>query len=157
MKKIPIGLSDFKELIEEDYYYIDKTSMIKELIDTGSKITLVPRPRRFGKTLNMSMLKYFFEKSKEDNSHLFKHLYIFSCGKEYIEEQGKYPVIYLTFKDIKELDWETTFEKFKSIIADEYKRLKYIMDALEDTEKEYYDQIVNEIGSQSQYENSLKS
>lgn len=71
MKKIPIGVSDFKELIENDFYYIDKTSLVKELIDSGSKITLLPRPRRFGKTLNMSMVRYFFEKGVMDNSNLF--------------------------------------------------------------------------------------
>ena len=94
MKKLPIGLSDFKELIEENYYYFDKTNFIDEVIKDGSKVKLFARPRRFGKTLNMSMLKYFFDvKEAEENRKLFKNLYIEKT--ENFKEQGQYPVIFL--------------------------------------------------------------
>ncbi|MDQ2086580.1 AAA family ATPase [Herbivorax sp. ANBcel31] len=155
MKKIPIGVSDFKRIIEDDYYYIDKTNFIKELIDSGSAITLLPRPRRFGKTLNMSMIKYFFEKSKEDNMNLFDNLYIYKCGEQYKREQGKYPVIYLTFKDVKELDWESTFIKLKRVISEEYRRLKYVKEVLDESEKRYYDEIIDGTALGPQYEDSI--
>lgn len=78
---MPIGISNFKEIIEKNYYYVDKTLLIKEILDDGSKVILLTRPRRFGKTINMSMLKYYFENTEKDNSYLFKDLKIFSQGK----------------------------------------------------------------------------
>lgn len=102
MPKLPVGLSDFKQLIEEQCYYVDKSLLLKELLDRGSSALLIPRPRRFGKTLNLSMLRYFFEKSETDNSRLFRGLKIWQAGAEYTAKQGKYPVIFLTFKDVKE-------------------------------------------------------
>ncbi|MDQ2087437.1 AAA family ATPase [Herbivorax sp. ANBcel31] len=155
MRKIPIGVSDFKELIDEDYYYVDKTGLIRELLDSGSKITLLPRPRRFGKTLNMSMLKYFLEKSEEDTSYLFEDLYIYNCGEKYKEEQGKYPVIYFTFKDIKELDWESTYGKLQSIIIKEFERVEYVKQVLTQSELDYYYRIIQKKAKQYEYENSI--
>ena len=100
MKRLAIGLSDFKELIEENFYYFDKTSFIDEVIKDGSKVKLFVRPRRFGKTLNMSMLKYFFDITKaNENKKLFKNLYIEKT--ESFKEQGQYPVIFLSLKDLK--------------------------------------------------------
>ena len=113
MKKLPIGLSDFKELIQEKYYYIDKTNLISEIIDNSAKIVLLPRPRRFGKTLNLSMTKYFFD-VEEDNREIFDNLNI-SKNQEAMAHCGKYPIIYITFKDVKESSFERSIEKIDSI------------------------------------------
>ena len=127
MKRIPIGLSDFKHLIEEDFYYFDKTKFIDEIIKDGAQVKLFTRPRRFGKTLNMSMLKYFFDiKEAEENRKLFKNLYIEKT--ENFKEQGKYPVIFLSLKDLKATTWEEMEKDIKSTIASlflEYEDLYY--------------------------------
>jgi len=158
MQKLPIGLSDFKEVIKDNYYYVDKSLLIKELIDQGTKVVLLPRPRRFGKTLNLSMLRYFFEKTAEDTSHLFRHLKIWQAGEEYAGRQGKYPVIYLTFKDVKELNWESALRKIKRLIKAEFLRHKYLREskgfAVE--QRKYYADIMNLKADQSDYEDSLK-
>ena len=105
MKKLPIGLSDFKKLIEGSYYYFDKTNFIDEIIKDGSEVKLFTRPRRFGKTLNMSMLKFFFNiREAEENRKLFKDLYIERT--ENFKEQGQYPVVFLSLKDLKADNWE---------------------------------------------------
>ena len=107
-KAVPVGIEDFKELIQEGYYYIDKTLLIDEMLMNKSKVTLFTRPRRFGKTLNMSMLKYFFDvKDKEENKKLFENLKIYDS--EYMSEQGKYPVIFISLKDLKGNTWEENF------------------------------------------------
>ena len=127
MKRIPIGLSDFKHLIEEDFYYFDKTKFIDEIIKDGAQVKLFTRPRRFGKTLNMSMLKYFFDiKEAEENRKLFKNLYIEKT--ENFREQGQYPVIFLSLKDLKATTWEEMEKDIKSTIASlflEYEDLYY--------------------------------
>ncbi|EUB37679.1 AAA family ATPase, partial [Fusobacterium sp. CM1] len=116
MKRIPIGLSDFKHLIEEDFYYFDKTNFIEQVIQDGAQVKLFTRPRRFGKTLNMSMLKYFFDiKEAEENRKLFKNLYIEKTNS--FKEQGKYPVIFLSLKDLKATTWEEMEKDIKSTIA----------------------------------------
>ena len=103
-KKLPIGIDDFQELIEGNYYYVDKSLLIKELLDSRAKATLLPRPRRFGKTLNLSMLHYFFEKAEISRRHLFNGLTI-EQHPDCMAEQGQYPIIFLTFKDVKEGGW----------------------------------------------------
>ena len=127
MKRIGIGLSDFKELIEEDFYYFDKTKFIDEIIQDGAQVKLFTRPRRFGKTLNMSMLKYFFDvEKKEENGKLFKDLYIEKT--ESFKEQGQYPVIFLSLKDLKAATWEIMEKDIKSTVASlflEYEDLYY--------------------------------
>ena len=127
MKRIGIGLSDFKELIEENYYYFDKTKFIDEIVKDGAKVKLFTRPRRFGKTLNMSMLKYFFDvEKKEENGKLFKDLYIEKT--ESFKEQGQYPVIFLSLKDLKAATWEIMEKDIKSTVASlflEYEDLYY--------------------------------
>ena len=127
MKRIGIGLSDFKELIEEDFYYFDKTKFIDEIVKDGAKVKLFTRPRRFGKTLNMSMLKYFFDvEKKEENRKLFKDLYIEKT--ESFKEQGQYPVIFLSLKDLKAATWEIMEKDIKSTVASlflEYEDLYY--------------------------------
>ena len=127
MKRIGIGLSDFKELIEEDFYYFDKTKFIDEIVKDGAKVKLFARPRRFGKTLNMSMLKYFFDiREAEENKKLFKDLYIEKT--ESFKEQGQYPVIFLSLKDLKAATWEIMEKDIKSTVASlflEYEDLYY--------------------------------
>ena len=111
-KAVPVGIEDFKELIQDEYYYADKTLLIDEMLINKSKVTLFTRPRRFGKTLNMSMLKYFFDvKNKEENKKLFENLKIYNS--EYMSEQGKYPVIFISLKDLKGDTWEKCFENLK--------------------------------------------
>jgi hypothetical protein len=158
MQKLPVGLSDFKRVIEDNYYYVDKSLLIKELMDQGAVAMLIPRPRRFGKTLNLSMLRCFFEKTAEDTSHLFRHLKIWQSGEEYTSQQGKYPVIYLTFKDIKESNWTSALEKIKRLIQEEFLRHNYLRNenALEAEEQEYFETIANLTATSSAYEDSLK-
>ena len=104
MKKMPIGQSDFKKMIEGDFFYIDKTLLIEELWNASSEVILMPRPRRFGKTLNLSMLKYFFEKSDQNYAYLFNSTKIWR-NESFRSIQGQHPVIYLSFKDNKEKTW----------------------------------------------------
>ena len=156
MKKLPIGLSDFKEIIEEDYYYIDKTLLIDELLKSNGKVVLITRPRRFGKTLNLSMLRYFFENSEVSNKHLFTDTAIWK-HEEYHELQGAYPVIFLTFKDIKEDSWKLAYESLVSLLSDEFKKYKNVlMPSLSIDDKEDYEAIVNKTASITLYGNSLQ-
>ena len=130
MKRIPIGLSDFKHLIEEDFYYFDKTKFIDEIIQDGAQVKLFTRPRRFGKTLNISMLKYFFDiKEAEKNKKLFKDLYIEKT--ESFKEQGQYPVIFLSLKDLKARTWEIMEKDIKSTVASLFSEYKYLLKDLD--------------------------
>ena len=130
MKRLAIGLSDFKHLIEEDFYYFDKTKFIEEIIEDGSQVKLFARPRRFGKTLNMSMLKYFFDiKNREENKKIFKDLYIEKT--EAFKEQGQYPVIFLSLKDLKALTWEQMEKAIKSAISRLFSEYKYLLNDLD--------------------------
>ena len=132
MKKLPIGLSDFKKLIEGNYYYFDKTNFIDEIIKDGSEVKLFTRPRRFGKTLNMSMLKYFFDiKEAEENKKLFKDLYIEKT--ENFKEQGQYPVIFLSLKDLKADNWEEMERKIIVMLSDLFSEYEYLLDKLTGT------------------------
>ena len=115
---LPIGISDYR-LASSEYYYIDKTMMIKDFIDEKPMVSLFTRPRRFGKTLNMDMLRTFFEKTDKDTSVYFRNKKIWTCGKKYRDYQGKYPVIFVTFKDIKFNTWEDTFEAMKEVFSKE--------------------------------------
>ena len=101
MKELDIGNSDFKSTIENDNYFVDKSLLIREVIKAQKQVILLPRPRRFGKTLNLSMLRYFFDINHSENEALFKNLNIWQTENEIKEKQGKYPVIYLSFKDAK--------------------------------------------------------
>ncbi len=129
MKRIGIGLSDFKHLIEEDFYYFDKTKFIDEIIKDGAQVKLFTRPRRFGKTLNMSMLKYFFDiKEAEENRKLFKNLYIEKT--ESFKEQGQYPVVFLSLKDLKATTWEEMERKIIIILSDFFSEYEYLLNEL---------------------------
>ena len=162
MKKLPLGISDFKTLIEEDRYFVDKSLFIKEIIDADDKISLIPRPRRFGKTLNLSMLRYFYEaplpnSSQSDSPHLFKKLKIWQAGDEYINKYRKYPVIFLTFKDVKNTNWEKCYLGIKNVIIKEFKRHSYLLNAdLDNFDKIYINKIISEAGTEIDYQNSLK-
>ena len=120
-KPLPIGVSDFKTATT-GYYYVDKTLLIRDFLDTKPMVSLFTRPRRFGKTLNMDMLRVFFEKTSEDTSIYFRDKLIWQCGDFYTQHQGQYPVIFLTFKDVKCQTWEETFQKIRSLISLEFMR-----------------------------------
>lgn len=125
---LPVGISDYR-LASSEYYYIDKTMLIRDFIDERPMVSLFTRPRRFGKTLNMDMLRTYFEKTQEDTSVYFRDKKIWACGKYYQEYQGKYPVIFLTFKDVKFTTWEETFQAIRELIAREAYRHKEIQDS----------------------------
>ena len=114
-KKIPVGIWNFREIIEGDYYYVDKSLLIKEIAESG-KVVLMTRPRRFGKTLNLSMLQYFYEKTELSTAHLFEGLAIWE-DEEFRSLQGQFPVIFVTFKDIFQSTYEEMIKKFAFIIA----------------------------------------
>ena len=154
-KPLPIGIDDFKTIIEEDYYYADKTKMIESLLDDGAGVTLFTRPRRFGKTLNMSMLNYFFNlKKKEENRKLFENLYI--SKSKYMDQQGEYPVIYLSFKDIKALNWEKCYYLTRRLITYLYNEFEFLREKLNKKDLSDFDKVwLDEEGAD--WENSLKN
>ncbi|MGL5621587.1 AAA family ATPase, partial [Cetobacterium sp.] len=133
-KKLPVGIDNFKEIIENNYYFADKSMLINEVLDKKSKVTLLPRPRRFGKTLNMSMLNYFFNiEDKESNRKLFDGLDITNTDK--MEYAGQYPVIYISLKDIKVSNWELCLEKFMALIKKEYKKYGFVLEDKRDAQE----------------------
>ncbi len=139
---LPIGVSDYR-LASAEYYYVDKTMMIKDFIDERAMVSLYTRPRRFGKTLNMDMLRTFFEKTDTDTSIYFKDKMIWSCGKQYRNYQGKYPVIFITFKDVKKDSWEETFLRIKQLITIEYKRHTELASSTVIQDRDYYEKIIS--------------
>lgn len=144
LKRIPIRISDFKTLRDENYLFVDKSLLIKEFWESNGQTILVPRPRRFGKTLNMSMIKYFFENNSEDNSYLFKGLNI-ENHKNIMELQGKYPVIYLSFKDEKHSSFEYLKAGLRNILSKLYQDHKYCLNAdkMDTIDKKYFNSIIN--------------
>ena len=118
---LPIGISDYR-LASTEYYYIDKTMLIKDFLDERPMVSLFTRPRRFGKTLNMDMLRTFFEKSDEDTSIYFKNKKIWACGQKYRDYQGKYPVIFVSFKDVKCETWQDTYGNIYKLLQKEFER-----------------------------------
>lgn len=139
-RPLPIGISDFKTVIEENYYYADKTDMIGDILDDRVMVTLFTRPRRFGKTLNMSMMKYFFEiENAEENKKLFDGLAI--SNKEYMKEQGQYPVIFISFRNIEEENWEDCYFEIKNIISRTYNEFEFLRETLNQSELAEFDSI----------------
>ena len=142
-KAIPVGIEDFKELIQDEYYYVDKTLLIDEMLMNKSKVTLFTRPRRFGKTLNMSMLKYFFDvEDKEENKKLFENLKV--SDSEYMSEQGKYPVIFISLKDLKGDTWEECLKRLKLFIFDLYVEFEYIREKMNEWDKKKFEKVLYE-------------
>ncbi len=177
-KKLPIGEADFKEVITGPYYYVDKSLFIQEVIDCGDKILLIPRPRRFGKTLNMSMLAYFYTccpftglkdevyivdaaetPPRLNYTPLFAGLAIQHAGQEYLDKLGQYPVIFFSFKDIKDPDWESSLDSLKKLIKRVYRLHDYLLESpqLKLDEINYFQSIINLQGSTSDYAHSLES
>ena len=139
-KALPIGLSDFKSIIEENYYYVDKTDLISNLLYDGAKVNLFTRPRRFGKTLNMSMLKHFFDiENGVENRKLFENLKI--SDSKYMTEQGKYPVIFISFKNLEEEDWKNCLRKIKNLIGDLYNEFEFLRKKLNKRDLKFFDSI----------------
>ena len=156
-KPLPIGISDYVRA-QSDYYYVDKTMLIKEFLDQKPLVSLFTRPRRFGKTLNMDMLRVYFEKTDEDTSKYFKDKAIWKCGEIYRMHQGKYPVIFLTFKDVKFNSWQDTVEKIKSLLQEEYGRHQELLssDKISDYEKEYFNKVLSATESDVELSSSLE-
>lgn len=163
MKLLPVGVDDFKEIIENGYYYVDKTDFIRNLIDDRSKVSIFTRPRRFGKTLALSMLKYYFEGSmgvdgeEQDNGRLFEGLKIMDAGEKYIKHQGQYPVIFLSLKSAKQPDYDMAYDSIVDEIAKEFRRHNRILesDRLLEEEKERFIRLRSRKGSVLEYAKAL--
>ncbi len=156
LKPLPIGVDNFEKLITRDYYYIDKTLLIKDLLDNKADVNLFTRPRRFGKTLNMSMLQYYFEKREKNNSYLFENLNIMEAGEEYLSHMGQYPVINLSLKSAKQPNFELAYISIARRIAEEYKRHEYILKSENlKNEKERFLKILKEQGDEGDYTDSI--
>ena len=141
-KAIPIGIENFEDIIKDNYYYVDKSMLIEDILVNRAAVTLFTRPRRFGKTLNMSMIKYFFDvRNKDENRKLFEGLKIF--GSEYMKEQGKYPVIFVSLKDLRADTWEMCLMEIKKLISKIYREFQYITEKMNKDDKEIYDSIKN--------------
>lgn len=162
-KPLPVGVDNFEKLITRGYYFVDKTLFIKELLDKKGDVNLFTRPRRFGKTLNMSMLQYFFEDSRNDegtkldNAYLFQGLNIMEAGEQYLSHMGQYPVINLSLKSGKQPDFDMAYHMLIRQIADEYKRHMYILnDNMLEADQERYWAIMSERADRNSYNDSLK-
>ena len=156
-RPLPIGVSDFRDACS-NYYYVDKTMLIRDFLDERAKVSLFTRPRRFGKTLNMDMLRVFFERTEENTSVYFKNKKIWRCGEIYTRHQGRYPVIFLTFKDVKCLNWEDTFQKIRKLISLEFMRHSELetSEALNIYEKQQYRRIAGDTTDEMDYQMGLQ-
>ncbi len=154
MKKIPIGVEDFKKIIEENYYYVDKTKFIEDILNDGAQVKLFTRPRRFGKTLNMSTLKYFFDvRNAEKNRELFKNLYI--ENSPVFSEQGKYPVIFISMKGIADNNFEESLKKIREKISALFDEHKDILNILDEFDSQKFRDYINGNIDKAKLENSL--
>ena len=143
-KALPVGVSDYIRA-QADYYYVDKTLLIRDFFDQRPLVSLFTRPRRFGKTLNMDMLRVFFEISDQDTSIYFKDKAIWKCGEEHRKQQGRYPVIFLTFKDVKFSSWASTMDKIRELLQTEFHRHINLLDSskIADYDKKYFRKILD--------------
>ena len=162
-KALPIGVDNFEKVIKGGYCYIDKSMLIKELLDLKGEVNLFTRPRRFGKTLNLSMLRYFFEdtgdeKKNAENKALFRGLKVLEAGEAYTNQMGSYPVINLTLKSAKQPAFESACAKLKGEIAEEFKRHRYILesDLLDAADKRRFQEIAVEEAENDEYTGALK-
>ena len=157
MKKIALGESDFRSIIENNEYFVDKSLLIKEIFEDSSRIILIPRPRRFGKTLNLSMIRYFVERCDEDRRYLFNNILI-EKEKDIMKRQGIYPTIYLTFKDEKHDKFEDFQMKLAFFVSEIYKKHYYLYESLTfQVDKDYFDKIINKVSTKAELEMSLKN
>lgn len=156
-KPLPVGISDYIRA-QSEYYYVDKTLLIRDFLDRKALVSLFTRPRRFGKTLNMDMLRVFFEISDEDTGQYFADKAIWQCGEEYRCHQGKYPVIFLTFKDVKYDSWQATFVKISGLLQEEFGRHSELgnSDRLAKYEKEYFEKVLNGEADEVELSSSLQ-
>lgn len=157
-KSLPVGISDYVRA-QSEYYYVDKTLLIKEFLDKKPLVSLFTRPRRFGKTLNMDMLRVFFEISEEETSQYFTDKAIWKCGEKYRAYQGKFPVIFLTFKDVKFNTWNDTINKIKNLLQAEYGRHQELLESshLAEYEKEYFSKVLNGTTSEVDLSSALEN
>ena len=162
-KALPIGVENFEDILKTGYYYVDKTLLIKELLDLKGKVNLFTRPRRFGKTLNLSMLRYFFEDTGDaeknaQNKELFQNLKITKAGEAYTNHMGNYPVINLTLKSAKQPVFDSAYVKLKREIAEEFKRHRYVLasDRIDENDKQKFQEIANGEANYDDYSGSLK-
>ncbi len=157
MKLIATGSSNFKEIIEGNYFYVDKTLLIKELAENGSAVILFPRPRRFGKTLNLSMLQYFYEKTEQSNQHLFENTAIWQEEK-YRNEQGTWPVISITLKDVKLESWDEAYAKLTEIISSEFERHEHILahKIIDELSRKKFQALLNKSADETAFGSSLQ-
>ena len=157
LKPLPIGISDYVRA-QAEYYYVDKTMLIKDFLDQKPMVSLFTRPRRFGKTLNMDMLRVFFEISEDDTSKYFTDKAIWKCGEEYRTQQGIYPVVFLTFKDVKFDTWEATIHKIRGLLQEEYGRHPELAssDKIAEYEKEYFQKVLNGTASEVDLTSALE-
>ena len=157
-KELNLGFSDFKSIIENNNYFVDKSLLIKEVIKSEKAVLLLPRPRRFGKTLNLSMLQYFFEIDKPENEKLFSHLKIWNTETDIKEKRGKYPVISLSFKDAKDDNWSDCLELIKDEIVELYTTHNYLLesDKLAENEKRDFKSIIDKTALRTTFQGSLK-
>lgn len=157
-KSLPVGISDYVRA-QSEYYYVDKTLLIKEFLDKKPLVSLFTRPRRFGKTLNMDMLRVFFEISEEETSKYFTDKAIWKCGEKYRAYQGKFPVIFLTFKDVKFNTWNDTINKIKNLLQAEYGRHQELLESphLAEYEKEYFSKVLNGTTSEVDLSSALEN
>ncbi|MDD7410495.1 AAA family ATPase [Fusobacterium gastrosuis] len=154
-KKIPLGISNFKEIIEENYYYIDKTKFIDDLIQDGSKVKLFTRPRRFGKTLNMSTLRYFFDiVNAEENRKLFKNLYIEKS--ETFKYQGQYPVIFISLKELKSQTYDELLDSIRTLISEIFYTFEFLIDKLDEFTSPLFKSYILKTSKVNELNNSLK-
>mgnify|MGYP004432172785 CR=1 FL=1 len=158
-KSVAVGIQDFEALRRDQMFYVDKTDFIRQWWESGETTTLITRPRRFGKTLNMDMLRTFFEKTTEDTSVYFRDKKIWSCGESYLAHHRKYPVIFLSFKDVKYTSWEETYQTLQKLIAQEFRRHDELASssALSDYEKEEYSLLATEAADEVEYQMSLRT
>lgn len=151
---LPVGVSDYC-IASKEYYYVDKTMFIKDFLDERPMVSLFTRPRRFGKTLNMDMLRTFFEKTDEDTSVYFQDKLIWNQGEKYRKYQGKYPVIFITFKDVKKDTWDKTLNHIIQIITSEYKRHTELANSEKILDKDYYDMVIAGTTDKNLFDSSL--
>ena len=153
-KAAPVGVENFERIIKDGYYYVDKSLLIEKILENRTPVTLFTRPRRFGKTLNMSMLKYFFDvENKKENRKLFENLKI--SNSKYMSEQGKYPVIFISLKDLKENSWEECLESLKDIMYKVFNEYEFLKEKLNFVEKRQFDKIWEMTGNEKNFKTSL--